>query len=100
VGMNGYEFNAGYGKCSSYGPVFLLWASSSTVETVNPVVVKFCPIKEQKIRDFFVYFAGKNGSNYDGEIKATREALSKIKELQIPKTESFCHIIKQPYNQL
>jgi ribonuclease HI len=30
--------------------------------------------------------AGRNGSNYDGEIKAICEALVKIKELQIPKT--------------
>jgi ribonuclease HI len=30
--------------------------------------------------------AGRNGSNYDGEIKAISEALVKIKELQIPKT--------------
>jgi ribonuclease HI len=30
--------------------------------------------------------AGKNGSNYDGEIKAIREALVKIKEMHIPKT--------------
>jgi ribonuclease HI len=30
--------------------------------------------------------AGKNGSNYDGKIKAIREALVKIKEMQIPKT--------------
>jgi ribonuclease HI len=30
--------------------------------------------------------AGRNGSNYDGEIKIISEALIKIKELQIPKT--------------
>jgi hypothetical protein len=30
--------------------------------------------------------AGKNESNYDGEIKAIREALVRIKEMQIPKT--------------
>jgi hypothetical protein len=30
--------------------------------------------------------AGRNGSNYDGEIKAISEALIKIKGLQIPKT--------------
>jgi ribonuclease HI len=30
--------------------------------------------------------AGKNGSNYNGEIKAIKEALVQIKEMQIPKT--------------
>jgi hypothetical protein len=34
-------------------PAFLLWASSSTVETVDPMVLKICLIKEQKIRDYF-----------------------------------------------
>jgi hypothetical protein len=52
-----------YGQCSSYGPVFLLWASSSTVEPVNPMVLKFCPMKEQKIRKIFSYTLQHRRSN-------------------------------------
>jgi hypothetical protein len=35
--------------------------------------------------------AGRNGSNYDGEITAISEALIKIEELQIPKTVIFSY---------
>jgi hypothetical protein len=41
-----------YGKRPGYGPVSYYGPGSSTVETANPMVLKFCPKKEHKIRDF------------------------------------------------
>jgi hypothetical protein len=44
-----------YGKSSSYGPVFLLWVSSSTVETISSTMLH----SNEKISNFLFFFGAK-----------------------------------------